>query len=84
MQRPLYDLSFRPSGWRQPCSGGRGLLALYALRGRSLKIFGAWHTVAAGQLLRKEVMPMVQFLLDVLAGFLAAVLAALFNRHFDD
>jgi len=25
---------------------------------------------------------MVQFLRDVLAGFLAAVLAALFNRHF--
>jgi len=29
-------------------------------------------------------MPMVQFLRDVLAGFLAAVLAALFNRRFGD
>ena len=34
--------------------------------------------------LRKEVMPMVQFLRDVLVGFLAAVLAALFLRHFDE
>ena len=61
-----------------------GLCVLSGLRGRSLKIFGAWPTVPAGQLLRKEVMPMVQFLLDVLAGFLAAVLAALFNRHMGD
>ncbi len=37
-----------------------------------------------GAALRKEVMPMVQFLRDVLAGFLAAVLAALFLRHFDE
>jgi len=40
--------------------------------------------LAGGADLRKEVMPIVQFLLDVLAGFLAAVLAALVNRHFDD
>ena len=34
-----------------------------------------------GAALRKEVMPMVQFLLDVMAGFLASVLAALVLRH---
>lgn len=34
--------------------------------------------------LRKEVMPMVQFLLNVAANVLAGVLAAFIIRHFDE
>lgn len=37
-----------------------------------------------GAALRKEVMPMVQFLLNVAANVLAGVLAAFIIRHFDE
>ena len=42
---------------------------------------GLFGYTQGGAALRKEVMPMVQFLLDVMAGFLASVLAALVLRH---
>ena len=68
LQRP-------PEGRAVGCEGDWGRFPFF------LEQRAAFRYRTDGAVLRKEVAPMWQFLLDVVAGFLASVLSALVLRH---